>query len=191
MANGYKNNLGAIDRVFVQTKNEIWSEIPTLQVLNGRGFMPRFYGKVFLFSLVIFVSLISSVNAAQFFAGRWHNAGESSSAIGIIQYGETVAILSEAGWAMTLLVPETGGMLASGEGKWNLSKTASVIVNITIGYRDNRVYLRIVPKDRDGFAEYKIIMERIEPSLPIEGYADFRRASLDPAPASGSKIIPR
>ncbi|MGV2108832.1 hypothetical protein ACQZ4X_22500 [Agrobacterium vitis] len=59
---------------------------------------------------------------------------------------------------MALLVSEAGGMLASGEGKWNLRKTSSVIVNITIGYRDNRVYLLIVPKDRDGTAEYKIIM---------------------------------
>ncbi|MGV1803994.1 hypothetical protein [Agrobacterium vitis] len=79
--------------------------------------MSRVQGKGFLISLAIFLSLISSGNAAQFFAGRWHNARASSSSIGIIQYGETVSIFSEAGWTMALLIPEAGGMLASGEGK--------------------------------------------------------------------------
>lgn len=127
--------------------------------------MPRCYGKFCFISLLTFLSVISSGHAAQFFAGRWSHSEEPSSAIGIIQYGKTVAILSEAGWAMAVLVPKAGGKLASGEGKWNVSKTSSVIVNITIGYSDDRVYILIVPKDRDDVAKHKIIMERIGPKL--------------------------
>ncbi|MEX2693135.1 hypothetical protein [Rhizobium mongolense] len=127
--------------------------------------MSRSYGKTFLISLAIFSAMISSGNAAQFFAGRWHSSGESPVEIGLIQYGETVALFSKAGWAMVLLAPETGGMLASGEGKWSFNDTSSVIVNVTIGYRGDRLYLLIVPKNARGPAEYKIITDRIEPKL--------------------------
>lgn len=127
--------------------------------------MPRCYGKFCFISLLTFLSVISSGHAAHFFAGRWSYSEEPSSSIGIVQYGKTVAIFSEAGWAMAMLIPKTGGKLASGEGKWNVSKTESVIVNITIGYRDDRVYLLIVPKDKSRSAEYKIIMKRIGPKL--------------------------
>ena len=157
--------LSAFGTVLVQNKDAIRKELPTLSAVIGRGFMPRSYGRAFLISLAILFAMISSGNAAQFFAGRWHNSGESPASIGIIQYGETVALFSKAGWAIVLLVPETGGMLASGEGKWSFNNTSSVIVNVTIGYRGDRLYLLIVPKDENGPTEYKIIMDRIEPKL--------------------------
>jgi hypothetical protein len=127
--------------------------------------MPRSYGNTFLFSLAIFFAMISSGSAAQFFAGRWHYSGESPVSIGVFQYGETVALFSKAGWAMLLLAPEAGGILASGEGNWSFDNTSTAIVNVTIGYRGDRLYLLIVPKDESGPAEYKIILDRIEPKL--------------------------
>lgn len=71
--------------------------------------MPRPYGKTFLISLAIFFSMISSGSAAQLVAGRWHYSGGSPVSIGIIKYGETVALFSKAGWAMLLLAPRQAG----------------------------------------------------------------------------------
>lgn len=155
----------AFGTVLVQNKDAIRKEFPTLSAVIGRGFMPRSYGNTFLFSLAIFFAMISSGSAAQFFAGRWHYSGESPVSIGVIQYGETVALFSKAGWAMLLLAPEAGGILASGEGNWSFDNTSTAIVNVTIGYRGDRLYLLIVPKDESGPAEYKIILDRIEPKL--------------------------
>ncbi len=128
--------------------------------------MPRTYRKTFLTSLAIFFAMISSGSAAQLFARRWHYSGDASVSIGIIQYGETVALFSSAGCAMLLMTPQAGGMLASGEGQWSFNNTSTATVNVTIGYRGDRLYLLIVPKDQRGPAEIKTIMDRIEPKLP-------------------------
>jgi hypothetical protein len=127
--------------------------------------MPRLYGTTFLVGLSASLSIISSGNAAdRFFEGQWQKSSQAPASIGIIQYGETVAIFSEAGWAMALLQPQSGGMLASGEGRWTLNAdTRSVSVNVTIGYRNDFLYLLVLPKDGSRAAEYKIIMERVEP----------------------------
>lgn len=131
----------------------------------GRAFMSRSYGKTFLISLAIFLAMISSGRAAQLFAGRWHHSGETPVSIGVIQDGETVALFSKAGWGMLLLAPGAGGMLASGTGRWNCSGTSTVKVDVAIGYREDRLYLLIVPKDKSVPAEYKVILDRIEPTL--------------------------
>jgi len=127
--------------------------------------MQRLHGRVFLFGLAVSLLLASSSNAAvQLFAGQWQKSGSSEASIGIIQHGETVAIFSKKGWAMALLRPQSNGLLASGEGKWILNaQSASVRVNVTIGYRNECLYLLASPKDGSGSAEYKLIMERVEP----------------------------
>lgn len=124
--------------------------------------MSRTIVKAFSISMAIFLVAISPVNAAQLFAGRWRSSGESPLSIAIIQYGETVTVFSKAGWAMLVLAPETGGMLASGKGKWSFNDTPSSIVDVTIGYRSDRLYLLIVPTDATGSANHKVILDRTE-----------------------------
>jgi hypothetical protein len=124
------------------------------------------YRNAFFVGLAVFLSAISLANAADHpFAGRWHEPGQASSAIGIIQYGETIAIFGKAGWAMASIEPEMGGLLASGDGRWTLTSDApSVAVNVTIGYRNGRLFVRIAPDDATDPRELKIIMEHVEPT---------------------------
>lgn len=128
--------------------------------------MPRSIGKVFLISLAIVFAMSSAGRAAQLFAGRWQNSEGQPVSIGIIQEGETVALFSKAGWAMLLLAPDSGGMLASGQGKWRFNDSSSAMVDVTIGYRGDRLYLSIASKDARGPAAHKIILDRIELRLP-------------------------
>lgn len=126
-------------------------------------------GKVFLISVAIVFAMSSAGRAAQLFTGRWHSSEGQPVSIGIIQDGETVALFSEAGWAMLLLAPDSAGMLASGQGKWRFNDSSSAMVEVTIGYRDDRLYLSIAPKDESGPSEHKIILDRIELRLPNRG----------------------
>jgi hypothetical protein len=130
--------------------------------------MPAAYRNAFLVGLVVFLSAISLARAADRpFAGRWHERGDASRTIGVIQDGETIAIFGEAGWSMASIKPKTGGLLASGDGKWTFKSDAPPItVNVTIGYRDGRLFLRIAPKDANDPRELKIIMEPVEPMEP-------------------------
>lgn len=65
---------------------------------------------------------------------------------------------------MATLQPETGGVLASGDGRWTMTTNSSPAnVRVTVGYRKDRLYLLVTPKDVGGSTEYKIILERIEP----------------------------
>ncbi|MCD2177233.1 hypothetical protein [Rhizobium sp. C1] len=128
--------------------------------------MPSSIWKTFLISLTLVFAMSSAGRAAQLFTGRWHNSEGQPVSIGVVQDGETVALFSEAGWAMLLLAPDSGGMLASGQGKWSFNDSSSATVDVTIGYRDDRLYLSIVSKDESGHSAYKIILDRIELRLP-------------------------
>jgi len=65
---------------------------------------------------------------------------------------------------MAILQRETGGVLASGDGRWTITANSSPAnVRVTVGYRNDRLYLFVAPKDVGGSTEYKIILERIEP----------------------------
>lgn len=128
--------------------------------------MPRSIWNAFLISLALVFAMSSAGRAAQLLTGRWYNSEGQPVSIGVVQDGETVALFSEAGWAILLLVPDSGGMLASGQGKWSFNDSSSATVDVTIGYRDDRLYLSIVSKDESGHSAYKIILDRIELRLP-------------------------
>lgn len=127
--------------------------------------MPRFYGKMIFVGLLASLAVPLSGNAAdRLFEGQWQKSEGAPETIGIIQHGETTAIFSKAGWAMASLQPETGGVLASGEGKWTITANSPPEnVRVTVGYRNDRLYLLVTPKDGGGSTEYKIIFERVEP----------------------------
>lgn len=56
-------------------------------------------------------------------------------------------------------------MLALGEGKWTITANSPLRTYVTVGYRNDRLYL-VTPKDEGGSTEYKIIFERVEPANP-------------------------
>jgi hypothetical protein len=118
--------------------------------------------------LTVFLSAISLAKAADHpFAGRWRGEGDASSTIGIIQNGETVSIFGDGGWSMASIEPQTDSLLASGDGRWRLESGAPpVAVNVTLGYRNGRLFVRIAPKDPNDPHELKIIMEPAEPTEP-------------------------
>jgi hypothetical protein len=127
--------------------------------------MPRVYGKIIFLGLLASLAVPISGNAAdRLLEGQWQKSEGAPETIGIIQYGETTAIFSKAGWAMATLQPKTGGVLASGDGRWTITANSSPAnVRVTVGYRNGRLYLLVTPKDVGGSTEYKIILERIEP----------------------------
>ncbi|MBB3963305.1 hypothetical protein [Rhizobium metallidurans] len=126
--------------------------------------MPRLYGKIIFVVLLASFAVPLSGNAAdRLLEGQWQTSEGAPETIGIIQYGETAAIFSKAGWAMASLQPETGGVLASGEGRWSITANSPPAnVRVTVGYRNDRLHLLVAPKDGGGSTEYKIILERVE-----------------------------
>lgn len=137
-----------------------------LPAVFGRLSILRSNGETFLISLAIFLAVISSGNASQLFAGRWHSTGETPLSIGIIQDGETVSLFSKSGWAVLVQAPDAGGVLASGTGKWIFNNTPSAIVDVTLGYRGDRLYLLVVSKGASKPTKYMVILDRLELRLP-------------------------
>lgn len=112
--------------------------------------------------MAAFLAMVSHGNAAdRFFEGRWQASDKAHTSIGIIQYGDTIEIFSEAGFATGFLQSASGGSLGSGQGKWTLNAgTAPVVVNVTIAYHDGSLHLLIVPKEE---RSRKLILRRVEP----------------------------
>lgn len=126
--------------------------------------MPLFNREICLLGLAALLFGSSPGCAAEHaFAGRWSAPGQSSSPIGVIQYGETVALFAKAGWSIATLEPGTGGMLAVGDGKWVFDLNGQPIaVTVRIGQRGGRLYVLIAPEDTSGPSELKIIMDPVQ-----------------------------
>jgi hypothetical protein len=118
--------------------------------------------------IVFLLATPPSYAAEQSFAGRWSESGKASSSVGVIQYGQTVAIFGRAGWSMAVIEPGSDGMLASGVGRWTFeANSPAVSVHVRIGGRDDRLYLLITTEDTDAPAELKVVMEPLEPKAAV------------------------
>lgn len=124
------------------------------------------YARTLLLSLAMFGCTISSGYADQVVAGQWRTYGPSPIFLGVVQHGETVLIFSRSGYAMAMLSVNGGGMLATGEGRSSFNDLSPMSVSVTVGYKDDRLYLSIVSKSGKAATDRKIILERVDPILP-------------------------
>jgi hypothetical protein len=118
------------------------------------------HGKIVTASLALLLALGTIALAAEHrLAGRWR---DSSANVGVIQFGQTVFVFGKGGWSVGRLEPGAAGMLAVGEGSWTFDARPEP-ATITVGEKDDHLYIIVVPIGASDSSEIKMILE---PNVP-------------------------